>query len=74
VLNQAGARYWQRDSIDQRILQQVQDGSSRIIDSQQQVGGYPHITPVQRALDIPDNNIDSWLRGFIPEHRQITEP
>ena len=74
VLNQAGARYWQRDSIDQRILQQVQDGSSRIIDSQQQVGGYPRITPVQRALDIPDNNIDSWLRGFIPERRQITEP
>ena len=74
VLNQAGARYWQRDSIDQRILQQAQDGSSRIIDSQQQVGGYPRITPVQRSLNIPDNNIDSWLRGFIPERRQITEP
>ncbi|MCD6287957.1 MAG: pectate lyase [Candidatus Hydrogenedentes bacterium] len=41
VLKNAGARPWDRDEIDKRIVQGVIDGSARIIDSQQEVGGYP---------------------------------
>lgn len=74
VLQQAGARYWQRDSIDKRIVQQVQTGNSRIIDSQQQVGGYPQIEPVYRALDVPTNNIKPWLDSFIPAGNKPQEP
>ncbi|MDP2716261.1 polysaccharide lyase family 1 protein [Rheinheimera sp.] len=74
VLTQAGARYWQRDSIDQRIVQQVQTGNSRIIDSQQQVGGYPQIEPVYRALDVPTDNIKAWLDSFIPAGNKQQEP
>lgn len=66
VLQQAGARYWQRDAIDKRILQQLADGSSRIIDSQQQVGGYPQVAPVYRPLQVPTDNINTWLDSFIP--------
>lgn len=74
VLSQAGARYWQRDSIDQRIMRQVQDGSSRIIDSQQEVGGYPQVEMQHRQLNIPDSNTNNWLSRFIPELSQSTEP
>lgn len=41
VLNSAGARPWDRDAIDQRIVRQTRDRTGRIIDSEAQVGGYP---------------------------------
>lgn len=74
VLTQAGARYWQRDAIDKRILQQLADGSSRIIDSQQQVGGYPKIKPVYRELQVPTDNINAWLDSFVPSRSKLQEP
>jgi hypothetical protein len=40
-----GARPWDRDSVDARIVQQALDGSSAIIDSEEAVGGYPHPAP-----------------------------
>lgn len=41
VLAQAGARPWDRDDIDRRILADVAEGRGRIIDSEAEVGGYP---------------------------------
>ena len=41
VLEQAGARPWDRDAIDERIVRQVRAGTGRIIDSEGDVGGYP---------------------------------
>ena len=41
VLKNAGARPWDRDEIDQRIISEAQKGTGRIIDSEQEVGGYP---------------------------------
>jgi len=41
VLKTAGARPWDRDEIDARIIQGVIDGTLRVIDSQNEVGGYP---------------------------------
>ncbi|RYZ06619.1 MAG: pectate lyase [Myxococcales bacterium] len=38
-----GARHWERDTVDARIVQQARDGSSAIIDSEQAVGGYPQV-------------------------------
>jgi len=42
VLMNAGAWPEARDAIDQRIIQQYRTRTGRIIDSQDQVGGYPH--------------------------------
>jgi len=42
VLANAGARPWDRDAVDRRIIQQVRDGTGRIPDSEQEVGGYPN--------------------------------
>jgi hypothetical protein len=39
----AGARPWDRDAIDARLLTQLAAGAGRIIDSQEEVGGYPRL-------------------------------
>ena len=41
VIANAGARPWDRDDVDRRILADAIEGRGRIIDSQEQVGGYP---------------------------------
>ena len=41
VLREAGARPWDRDAIDQRILKQTAEGTGHVIDSEAQGGGYP---------------------------------
>lgn len=69
VLKNAGARPWERDAIDRRIVQSVIEESGRIIDSQKQVGGYPVYAATRRALDVPKNpeEIAAWLESFVPE-------
>jgi len=54
VLRSAGSRPAQRDPIDARIVRSVIDGSGKIIDSQEQVGGYPVRAATTRALTIPE--------------------
>jgi hypothetical protein len=41
VIRNAGARPWDRDAVDLRIIADVIEGRGEIIDSQQQVEGYP---------------------------------
>lgn len=61
VLAGAGAFPANRDSIDERIVEGVKRGTGRIIDSQDEVGGYPVGTEVRRPLEIPDADVESWL-------------
>jgi hypothetical protein len=56
-----GARPAERDAIDQRIVTQALTGTAKIIDSQEEVGGYPKMEPVTRKLDVPDTNRREWL-------------
>lgn len=42
---EVGARPWERDEIDSRIVRQAFEGSSQIIDSELDVGGYPRLEP-----------------------------
>jgi hypothetical protein len=48
VLDTCGARPWERDPIDARIVADVRNGTGQIIDSEQDVGGYP-VRPETRA-------------------------
>lgn len=50
VLKNAGARPWDRDKVDARIVAEVSAKNSRIIDSEQEVGGYPNIKPAKRKF------------------------
>lgn len=54
VLRSAGARPAKRDPIDARIVRSVIDGTGRIIDSQEDVGGYPLRPSTSRSLLVPD--------------------
>ena len=48
VLETCGARPWERDPIDARIVADVRKGTGKLIDSEQEVGGYP-VRPETRA-------------------------
>ncbi|MBI5769165.1 MAG: pectate lyase [Verrucomicrobia bacterium] len=41
VFKNAGARPWDRDAVDERIVRETRARTGRIIDSEQEVGGYP---------------------------------
>lgn len=45
VLRNAGARPWDRDSHDLRVVFDVAEGRGEIIDNETQVGGYPSVEP-----------------------------
>jgi hypothetical protein len=55
---EVGARPWDRDAVDERIVQQAVAGTSAIIDSQDDVGGYP----VQARTSAPFN-VEAWDFG-----------
>jgi hypothetical protein len=59
VASNSGARPWDRDAIDKRIVQAALDGKGKIIDSEQETGGYPTM-PATRAPFKPDDwNLDT---------------
>lgn len=51
VLRNAGARPWARDPIDARLIADVEAGAGRVIDSQDDVGGYPSYAEVRVPFD-----------------------
>jgi hypothetical protein len=51
VLHNAGARPWDRDAEDWRIVADTIEGRGRIISSQDEVGGYPDYKPSVRRFD-----------------------
>lgn len=67
VLRNAGARPWDRDTVDARIVQSARDGTGRIIDSQDDVGGYPEASTAYRVLDVPQTGIEAWLATFVQD-------
>src|SRR5262249_48112546 len=77
VLDRAGARPWDRDADDIRVLFFVAEGRGRVIDDEKTVGGYP-VQPETRApfveadwnLDTmePRNGIYPGAKGPVQEH------
>ena len=64
IIRQAGARPWDRDEVDIRIVRSFENRTGRIINSQDEVGGYPQHAPVMRPLEVPAHNRESWLSSF----------
>ncbi|MBU8975994.1 hypothetical protein [Lysobacter sp. FW306-1B-D06B] len=59
VIANAGARPWDRDDVDRRILADTIEGRGRIIDSQEQVGGYPKQKETRQAFVPADWDMDT---------------
>ncbi|WP_052338305.1 pectate lyase family protein [Luteimonas huabeiensis] len=66
VIANAGATPWNRDPIDRRIVADVIEGRGDIIDSQDEVGGYPDYAPTRRPFVEAEWNLDTLepLAGF----------
>jgi len=62
VLRHAGARPWDRDAIDQRIIQQAQAGTGKIIHSEQDVEGYPSIQETRSRFNPHDWDLSTMER------------
>jgi len=61
IVNHVGARPKERDVIDDRIVQDFLDKKGKIVDSQEEVGGYPTHKQTYRKLNIPEEDIEGWL-------------
>ena len=59
VIERVGARPWDRDDIDRRIVANVIEGRGAIIDSEKEVGGYPAIPEVRSAFIEADWDLDT---------------
>ncbi|WP_461061519.1 pectate lyase family protein [Silanimonas algicola] len=59
VLANAGARPWDRDDIDRRILANVVEGRGAIIDHEDAVGGYPVVPEVRAPFIEADWNLET---------------
>jgi PIN domain nuclease of toxin-antitoxin system len=51
VIRTAGARPWDRDAIDRRIVADTIEARGEIIDSEQAVGGYPVHQEARQKFD-----------------------
>jgi len=82
VLDNAGARPYDRDAIDQRIVQNVRYGTGELIDSQNDVGGWPNLENNYRGLTLPSNphndnnldgytNLEEWIYSFTDDTETI---
>lgn len=79
VIANAGARPADRDSVDIRLINDVRNGTGSIIDSQDDVGGWPVLGRNTRVLSLlpgkphSDNdgdgytNLEEWLHAFAAE-------
>jgi pectate lyase len=65
VLRTVGASLPLRDSVDARIVDEVCQRKGSIIDSQQQVGGWPALKSKAAPVDSDDDGMpDSWERRY----------
>ena len=58
VIRNAGARPWDRDAVDARIVANVIEGRGGVIDSEQAVGGYPAYAETRGPFEPAAWNLD----------------
>lgn len=64
VLDRAGAILPKRDSVDERVVQSVRNRAGKIINSQQQVGGWPEYKNAPPPVDSDrDGMPDEWEKA-----------
>jgi hypothetical protein len=67
VSKHAGARPRDRDDIDKRIIRDFLNRQGRIIDSQDDVGGYPDDRMTRHKIEVPGGDVQAWLNRLASE-------
>jgi hypothetical protein len=69
VLRTVGPQPGNRNLHNARLVQSVVDGTGEIIDSEDEVGGYPHYAATKRSLTVPDGAAarQAWLDALEDE-------
>jgi hypothetical protein len=62
VIRNAGARNWDRDAHDARIVANVIEGRGAVINSQEQVGGYPKEAETRKPFDAAAWDLDTMTQ------------
>ncbi len=62
VFQNAGARPWDRDAVDARIVRETRARTGRIIDSEQAVGGYPTAKETRQPFNPAEWNLATMER------------
>jgi pectate lyase len=59
---EVGARPWDRDAVDKRLVEQALSGGGKIIDSETEVGGYPVVSPTRAPFVDADWDLRTMTR------------
>jgi hypothetical protein len=71
VLEGVGARPWDRDATDARIVADTAEGRGKIIDSESEVGGYPADAATSRAFVESEWDMETLMpKAGFPEKRR----
>ncbi len=70
ILKTASARPTRRVRYDESIVHQIRAREGRIIDGQDEVGGYPTFRTIIRELDVPEDDFGEWLVTHTKEVEQ----
>ncbi|MDO8541575.1 MAG: hypothetical protein Q7S40_14145 [Opitutaceae bacterium] len=73
LLQGAGATRPARDAVDARVVRQIRDGTGKILDSQNEVGGWPVLATGTAQVDTDKDGMpDEWEKrhGFNPNDPQ----
>ena len=62
IVKNAGARPWDRDENDKRIIREMLMLEGKIIDSESEVGGYPSFKPTRKRFIEKDWNLQYMVR------------
>lgn len=68
VADTAGAFYWNRDAVDARLIAELRTQKGRIINSQDEAGGYPQLPNANRPANWDsdgDGMPDAWEQRFV---------
>jgi pectate lyase len=71
VIENAGARPWDRDPIDARIVADTVEGRGEIIDSEEQVGGYPKYAATRQPFKEADWDLATMTPRVPPKKGNI---
>jgi len=74
VLAHAGATLPKRDPVDRRLIEQVRNGTGKIINSQDEVGGWPELKSMAPPKDSNNDGMpDEWQQHYGLNPRSVEE-